>query len=104
MNLLEENAAILQRFLAEGSDLSAKRGVDFEHLFAQRRAADAFSNAAEVLGFTPKLYERDDGHWDVCITLEIIPTAEAITETEERLGRLAREHDGKADGWGFFRT
>ena len=104
MNLLEENTGILKRFVAERSDLSAKRGVDFEHLFAERAAADAFANAAEVSGFAPKLYERDDGQWDVCITLEMIPTAEAITETEEQLGRLAREHGGKADGWGFYRT
>lgn len=102
--LLAENQAILNQFADQGSDLSQARVIDFEHVFQDKTAADRFCNLAEAEGYKATLYERDDGNWDAQASTRIIPTADAITLCEMELSTLARQHDGYADGWGFYRT
>ena len=102
--LLAENQAILDRFKAEGSDLSSARTIDFEHVFERRDQAEAFLNRTEGRGFKATLYDRDDGLWDAQASCEMIPTAEAITQVEQALGQLAADVGGKVDGWGFYRS
>ena len=102
--LLAENQEILDRFVEQGSDLAARRIVDFEHLFEQRSHAEAFLRKVEEQGYKATLYDRDDGLWDAQASCEMVPTAAAITEAEQALGQLATIAGGKADGWGFYRS
>ena len=104
MLLFEENAAILQRMEAEGSDLGSARSIDFSHVFPNQASANAFAREAEREGFfvTIEEVEREDDPWDVTASKKMTPTCENITDTEERLDALARSHRGRADGWGFF--
>lgn len=106
MSLFEENAAILRNMEADGSDLGPSRSVDFSHVFPDQASADAFAKEAERVGFstTVEEVERDEDPWDVTASKEMTPTCESITDTEENLDALARSHQGRADGWGFFRT
>ena len=60
-----------------------------------KRSGEGFSTTVEEV-------EREEDPWDVTASREVIPTCATITDTEERLGALARSHQGRADGWGFF--
>lgn len=104
MGQLEENAGYLREFAADGLDLSVVRAVEFAHVFGNGTDAEAFAEAAAIDDVDVDVLEpEDDGDpWEVAVTLELIPTAEAITELEERLEALAKEHNGESDGWGLY--
>ncbi|MDR6819188.1 hypothetical protein J2X76_004370 [Neorhizobium sp. 2083] len=104
MSLFAENLAILQKMASDGKDLTSPRSVDFCHVFPSKIAADAFAQMADAQGFAIVIdeVERAMNPWDVTASKEIAPTCEAITEIEESLDKLARSHNGRADGWGFF--
>lgn len=106
MALLEENAAILRGFAADGSNLIPVRPVDFSHIFGDLPSAKRFAKAAELCGFQTSFSEteRDENPWDVIATKDMVPSAEEITSIEEMLDILARNEGGRADGWGFFRV
>ena len=36
------------------------------------------------------------------MTIDLVPTAEAISAHEERLDALAQKHNGESDGWGIY--
>ncbi len=104
MSLFEENAAILQKMASDGKDLASPRSVDFCHVFPDRISAEAFAQAANAQDFAIAVdeVEGDTNPWDVTASKVMKPTCEAISGTEERLDRLARSHNGRSDGWGFF--
>ncbi len=106
---LAENAAILAGFAEQGADLTRERDVEFQHLLPDEAAANAFAECARSLGFRADVHGPDEEdleegftEWDVVCTLSMVATPEAVTEAESRLGDLAAEFDGTADGWGFF--
>lgn len=102
--LLEENTAILQDLAADGFDLTRPAAVEFTHVFSNEANAEAFLQAIEAEDFEADILEpEDEGEpWDVAITLEIVPTAETITELEQRFTTLARQHSGEPSGWGLY--
>ncbi len=104
MSLLAENAAHLKEFASDGLDLSVPRAVEFAHVFTTPLDVDGF--AAALLdddGEVDILEPEDDGDpWEVAVTYELIPSAEAITAIEERLDALAQAHNGESDGWGLY--
>lgn len=106
MSLLDENTAILMKFEAEGKDLSYVRLVDFSHLFPDFASAKGFAAEAEAEGFKVAVDQSHSqrGAWDVTASKVILPSADAITESEARLDALAQLHQGFADGWGFLDT
>lgn len=106
MSLFDENAAILNRMAAAGSDLGPARTVDFAHLLPSRAAAEAFAVAVRAQGLAAdaRCADRDDDLWDVTVSKFMVPGAVQITESEEALGALAESFGGQADGWGFFRA
>ncbi|MBB5716251.1 ribonuclease E inhibitor RraB [Sphingomonas aerophila] len=104
MSLLDENAEILKRIDEGGNDLTPSREVDFSHLFADRLSAEAFASDVEHLGFRAAVekVDRDEGHWDVTASKELVPSAANVTAAEEQLHALAQVYGGYADGWGFM--
>jgi hypothetical protein len=105
MSLFEENAAILRRMEADGSDLGPPRIIDFSHVFPDKASADAFAREVEREGYATALeeVEREEYPWDVTASKQMAPTCGNITDTEEHLDALARSYQGRTDGWGFFR-
>jgi hypothetical protein len=106
MSLLDENTAILMKFVAEGKDLSYVRLVDFSHLFRDLASANRFAAEAEAEGFKIAVDQSHsrEGIWDVTASKVMLPSADAITEAEARLSTLAELHQGYADGWGFLNS
>jgi len=104
MALLEDNAAFLKEFAQDGLNLSEVRSIEFAHVFGEPADADAFSEAAVSEEASVDILEPEDegDPWEVAVTYELIPTAEAITAIEERLEALAIKHNGESDGWGIY--
>ncbi|MGA1830445.1 ribonuclease E inhibitor RraB [Rhizobium wenxiniae] len=104
MSLLDENTAILMKFVAEGKDLSYIRVVDFSHLFPDPASANRFAAEAEAEGFKIAIdrSHSPEDPWDVTASKVMFPSAVAITEAETRLSALAELHQGYADGWGVL--
>lgn len=101
---LQENAGYLREFADDGLDLTVVRAVEFAHVFGNGTDAEAFAEAAATDDVDVDILEpEDDGDpWEVAVTVELIPTAEAITEIETRLEALAIKHNGESDGWGLY--
>jgi regulator of RNase E activity RraB len=104
MALLDENAAYLKEFAQDGLDLSVIRAVEFAHVFPGAKEAEGFAEAAasEDVDVDVLEPEEDDEPWEVAVTVELIPTAAAITEIEARLEGLAEKFGGESDGWGLY--
>jgi hypothetical protein len=106
MSLFDENAGILRGMANDGSDLGPSRRVDFAHVFPDLASAEAFAATAAHDGFETAVekVDRDNDPWDVIASKDMVPSAENITMTEERLDGLARARGGMSDGWGFLRV
>ncbi len=104
MSLLKENAEILNGMRDKGVNVHTSRKMDFSHLFPSRELAASFAISAMDAGFDTKIdeYPSNDYPWDVTVSKEMIPSAENVTEAEEKLGVLAQTFEGHADGWGFL--
>jgi hypothetical protein len=88
---------------ADGVDLVSPRVVDFEHCFPDESSAKKFRTAVAGTVLEAKIIRprRKDGRgWEVQCRVRLTPTHAAITQTELRLGDLARRFDGYPDGWG----
>ena len=67
-------------------------------------SAEAFAEKARRLDFEATVYQTDrkENPWDVTVSMQMAPTCQNITDTEEQLDAIAREHGGRADGWGSW--
>ncbi|WP_428334036.1 ribonuclease E inhibitor RraB [Novosphingobium sp.] len=104
MALLEENIAYLKEFASDGLDLTVVRAVEFAHVFPSEAEAEAFAKAAAGDGVDVDVLEPEDevDPWEVAVTIELVPTAGAITDIEIRLETLAQGFNGESDGWGLY--
>ena len=103
-SLFDENAEVLRRFEADGVDLVQEREIDFSFVFPEAPLAQAFARSAQLEGFATQVRKEDglEKPWDVTASKVMTPTCERITAIEQHLDGLARNHHGKADGWGFL--
>lgn len=104
MSVLDENTAILTQLEAKGRDIGSVKLIDFSHLFPDLASANRFAAEAEAEGFKIAVDQSHslEGAWDVTVSKVMLPSADAITETESWLSTLAELHQGYADGWGFL--
>jgi hypothetical protein len=98
----DENGDVLRRMAARGVDLVSPRVIDFDHRFPNESAAKRFLEAVERTVHEAMLIAPEDegSDWEVKCRQRMVPSHAAITETEERLGAVARRFEGDADGWG----
>jgi len=99
----DDNGDALRGMAADGVDLISPRLVDFEHCFPDEPSARAFQAKVAATVLEAKLLAPDPelgSGWEVQCIVRMIPTHAAITATELRLGAVAKEAGGHADGWG----
>lgn len=102
MSLFNENADVLRDMEGRGVDLGRERVVDFSHIFPNAGSANNFIEACQSEGFEARDTTDDEMEdHDVTVSKEMTPTCENITNAEEALGRIAEQHNGRSDGWGF---
>jgi hypothetical protein len=90
---------------SHGDNLAAPRNVDFEHVFPSVEAALAFTALAVNRTDTVSVsWYEEEASWNVRVTRHMVPTHQTITELELSLDRVARNHGGKADGWGCMQV
>jgi hypothetical protein len=101
----DANGRVLRGMAASGADMAAQYAIDFEHLFPDLRAAEAFERAAAAPGRRVERSEYDGRggyYWQVRVVVRMAPTHAGITRVERELGGLADSCGGCADGWGVL--
>ncbi len=99
---INENRAILKRMANAGMDLHAVHAIDFWHRFKTKDDAEQMERRAGKKSFNVVSIEPDDESdgYIVHIQVELIPSLNAITTTEQSLAELAVSCNGHPDGWG----
>ncbi|MBN1911136.1 MAG: ribonuclease E inhibitor RraB [Pirellulales bacterium] len=109
----DANGDVLRRMEAAGMDLSRECEVEFWHVFDDEDDAEEMCRRLDELGYQAEMLMHEEGEEDeddeedlvgidVLCTVTMVPTHAAITETEERLAKLAEACGGQADGWGVM--
>ena len=96
------NRDTLKRMANAGMDMKAVHVIDFWHLFKTKDNAENMGRKARQKSFNVISIQANDefGGYDVQIQLELIPTLDAITTTEQTLAVIAEQYNGQGDGWG----
>jgi hypothetical protein len=100
-----ENGDILYKMAESGDAMWIERPIDYSFVFPGRKEAEAFCERAAIDGLRGEMskYRGAKGYtFQVEISIPLAPSHEAITSFEQRLGDLAAEFNGRADGWGCF--
>ena len=98
----DSNEFILEDMMRKGVDLSVAREIEFAHKFTNVSSAESFLLGMTDLGHGAKLSILEPNNIDVIVTSNLIPEVNAITGLEVSFDKLARQHGGYADGWGFW--
>ena len=97
----DENGDVLRAMLEDGDDLTMAREIDFQLVFGEEAAAQAFAAAAQALPdllvSAPELVE--EGIWQVSASRHMVPRHGEITKLEQALTVLAESFGGYPDGW-----
>lgn len=99
----DENGELLREMHEAGVDLSQPLNIDFFFVFKTKKDAEAMIEALAATGETLETaLEKNDIHedWDLCCTINMVPTHAAITLRELQFTKLAEQHNGLEDGWG----
>jgi Regulator of ribonuclease activity B len=102
---LTENGDVLYEMAKSGDKLWIERPIDYSFVFPGEKEATGFSERVAVQGLRGEVskYKGAKGYsFQVEIRIPLVPSHEAITSYEQRLGDLAAEFNGRADGWGCF--
>lgn len=102
---LNANGDVLYRMACHSDHLWIARDVNFQLVFPVKENASGFQAKVESSGMRCSLSEYDgeeEFSYEVEVTINIVPTYKAITETECALGKIAAEFKGRNDGWGCF--
>lgn len=114
----DENGSVLQSMRDAGMDMAREYPIEFWHLFPDQESAQAMLDELSQIGIQAELFDNSEDlddedldydeeieageGFDVLCIVPMVPTHEAITSMESRLGSLAERHGGSADGWGLY--
>lgn len=104
MNTDEEaTRAALQRYAAQGSDLTKPMKIDFFVAVPSAAAGNAVAVRAVALGFETSI-EQDGktSEWTCYCTKTIIPAFDTVIRIERELDAIGRSFGGYADGFGSY--
>ena len=93
----------LRGLIANGSDLTKEMDIDFAVSVADRKTGLAFSIAVEPLGFSTSVSKDDaTNEWTCYCSRSMVPSYEAIIETQKILEEAGKPYNAIPDGWGSF--
>ena len=101
----DANGRVLEGMAATGADMASRYAIDFEHVFPDLRAAEAFERAVAGPGRRIEQSEYDGRsgyHWQVRVVVVMAPSHAGVTRVERELAGLAEACGGVADGWGVL--
>jgi len=101
----DENGDLLREMHEAGINLTQPMNVDFFLIFRTKKDAETAIEALAATGETLETsLEKNEIHddWDLCCTLNMVPTHSAITLREMQFAKLAEQHNGQGDGWGVM--
>jgi hypothetical protein len=101
----DANGRVLAGMRASGADMTARYDIDFEHVFPDLHAAEAFERTVAGRGrrLERSEYTGAGGHfWQVRVVVRMVPTHAGVTRMEREFGAAAESCGGRADGWGVL--
>ncbi len=101
----DANGRVLLGMAASGADMAARYHIDFEHVFPDLGAAEAFERKVAGPGRRVKRSEYEGGggyYWQVRVVVRMVPTHAGVTRVERELAGIADSCGGRADGWGVL--
>lgn len=100
----DANGDMLQALTEAGLDLSQTMALDFYLIFKRQEKAERAEQA--LITKYPKeslsLYCNPANQWEIKITIDMIPSYDAISLLEKELDEFARKFAGHNDGWGVM--
>lgn len=99
----DENGELLREMYEAGIDLTQAIDVDFFFVFHTKKDAEAMIAALAATGEKLETaLEKNEIHedWDLCCSLNMVPTHAALTLRELQFAKLAEQNNGQGDGWG----
>ena len=100
----DETGSVLAEMHAAGIDLKASHAVVYFQLFEEESQASAMAEHVKSLGIATNVNMHPDVTpkvWDVDITIEHVPSYDAVIENETKFAQIATEYSGYNDGWGI---
>jgi hypothetical protein len=99
----DDDGDALRLLIEAGSDLSKEMEIDFTVEIPDQQAGEAFAAALAGMDFEIDIeYDDEDDCWTCYCTRTMIPTYDAIVETQQTLERIGQPFGAKPDGWGSF--
>lgn len=93
----------LERYQAQGSDLSRPMEIDFFVSAPTEESAESVAREADSRGFSVKIEVSEaSGEWTCYCTKTLIPSYANVRSIERELDAVARPFGGRADGFGSF--
>jgi hypothetical protein len=100
---LDSDGDALRQLVAHGSDLSKEMDIDFAVSVPDQKSGLAFAVAVEPMGFRTKVSKHDaTNKWTCYCSQVMMPSYEAIVETQMMLEELGKPYNAIPDGWGTF--
>ncbi|AMV35564.1 hypothetical protein VN12_25960 [Pirellula sp. SH-Sr6A] len=102
MDRSHANRDALERMANAGMNRNSIVPVDFCHHFHSKADAQKMASEARQQSFQAVSIEPNDamGGYDVYVQADLVPTLDNINTMEGRLAKIAKQHNGVADGWG----
>ncbi len=101
----DENGELLREMHEAGIDLTEPRNIEFFAFFSTKKDAEAMVAAlasdSDVVNTSLEHNEIQDD-WDLCCSIQMVPSHAAITLRELSFTKLAEKHNGESDGWGVM--
>jgi hypothetical protein len=95
--------AALDKYVADGSDLSRPMEMDFFVAAPSEESAEVVAGRVRELGFATTVEASETpGGWTCNCKKVIIPSYQNVRAIEHQLDAIAREAGGYADGFGSF--
>ncbi|MEO7111581.1 MAG: ribonuclease E inhibitor RraB [Polyangiaceae bacterium] len=91
------------RKLAEQSDMSKPRSIDFAVDVPDRASGDQVAAAATKRGYATAVEcDEPTQTWTCYCTKQMLPAYDGVVAAQTELDELAKPFGGRSDGWGTF--
>ncbi len=100
-----ENGDVLRLLQSKGFDFSKEHVFEYEHIFKEKDSAQKFAEEIEKQNMKAEMsYYEEMSAWNIKVKVTHLPTHDKITNTEDKLEKIAINFGGKKDGWGVVKN